>query len=51
MVCKYGSLIKFAVHKVLEEHYANKILIIAHSKCHQSLKENRMPSPIHCDFP
>lgn len=38
MVCKYGSLIKFAVHKVFEEHYANKILIIAHSKCHQSAR-------------
>ncbi len=52
MVCKYGSLIKFAVHKVFGEHYANKILIIAHSKCHQSAcrKGNRMPSPALCDF-
>lgn len=36
MVFKHGSLIKFAVHEVFEEHYANKILIIAHSECHQS---------------
>lgn len=52
MVCKYGGLIKFAVHKVFEEHYANMVLIIAHSKCHQSacLRGNRMPAPLLCDF-
>lgn len=48
MVPKYGSLIKFAVHKVFEEHYANTILIIAHSTCHQSacLKGDRTPSSV-----
>ena len=54
MLRKSGGLIKFAVRKVFEEHYANTILIIAHFKCHPSaclLEENRKPSPILGDFP
>lgn len=48
MVTKYGSLIKSAVYKVFEEHYANTILIIAHCTCHQSacLQGDRMPSSV-----
>lgn len=35
-VGKCGCLIKFAGHKILEERYANVILITVRSKCHQS---------------
>lgn len=52
MVLKYGSLIKFAVHKVFGEHYANKILIIAHSKCHQSAcRKGNITSPLWFPLP
>lgn len=50
MVYNDGSLIKFAVRKVFEGHYANKILIVADCKCHQSAclkgKENAFTSPL-----
>lgn len=54
-VYKYGSLIKFAVRKVFEEHYANKILIIADCKCHQSAclkgEQNAFTSPLWFSLP
>ena len=47
-MCEYGGLIKFAVRKVLEEHYARRILIVAHCKSNQSscLRGNRRSSPL-----